>query len=414
MRPLRYSRCYSDWFLGILIYPKHLFLQKYPFNFNCFFFLATEDSPPPWVSFGTKIQSGNQDSNFKSLGNKSKDANKENSEFELQRQGAIAEASSGAIKKIFGGRVKRNVQPLSSQKPFEKKEQSRSKAKIALREKEFEEKPQKPSGKVSLFSFLEDKLPLTENSVAPLKKEVSNEQKPVTSNAFNTTKNETVPKTNNQHFNDNQSNRNMKQTTTSTSKPYKEYTKPGNDFSNNRFDNSNQSNYSPKPRYNNYQKPDRQNSNQNNFNKQFEKPQLPPPRQNFNNNQYSNTINNINININIINTQRQPYKPNFYQPEPKPTENRNFNTQSNKDVNETIHQMEKISLNSQFASRSLRQHLNLDPPRRNEDITYRKNSPQNFDWNVGDTCLAKYWEDGKVFFFFFYKNLFLQPKFIPN
>ncbi|KAJ8937080.1 hypothetical protein NQ318_018015, partial [Aromia moschata] len=73
---------------------------------------ASDDGPPPWVNFGNKIQTSSQDSDFKSLGTKNKEVNKDNSEFDLQRQGAIAEATTGAVKKIFGGRVKQNVQPV--------------------------------------------------------------------------------------------------------------------------------------------------------------------------------------------------------------------------------------------------------------------------------------------------------------
>lgn len=63
-----------------------------------------------------------------------------------------------------------------------------------------------------------------------------------------------------------------------------------------------------------------------------------------------------------------------------------------KNIQDTTHLMTKMSLNSQFATRSLRQHLNLGaskPPVNGVD------SGQT-SWNIGDKCLAKYWEDGKV------------------
>lgn len=71
----------------------------------------SNEGAPPWVPFGCKIVSGNQDKSFKSL-EKSKDTNAE-SEFDQQRKDAIAEASTGAVKKTFGGRVKQNVQPTT-------------------------------------------------------------------------------------------------------------------------------------------------------------------------------------------------------------------------------------------------------------------------------------------------------------
>ncbi|KAJ8975219.1 hypothetical protein NQ317_014523 [Molorchus minor] len=113
--------------------------------------VSGEDGPPPWVNFGCKIQTGNQEGNFKSLG-KNKEDNT-NSEFEQQRQGAIAEATSGAVRKVFGGRVKQNVQPITYN-PRDRQDKSRPKSKFVQKEKDMEEKPLKPSDKVSLLRFL--------------------------------------------------------------------------------------------------------------------------------------------------------------------------------------------------------------------------------------------------------------------
>ncbi|XP_071453136.1 tudor domain-containing protein 3 isoform X2 [Hetaerina americana] len=75
-----------------------------------------EGAAPPWIPFGQKILRANpQDRNFKSLeiGNKE---NKENPEFEAQRKDAIAEAAKAGCKKIFGGGNKQmldhNVQQI--------------------------------------------------------------------------------------------------------------------------------------------------------------------------------------------------------------------------------------------------------------------------------------------------------------
>ncbi|KAG8039627.1 hypothetical protein G9C98_000356 [Cotesia typhae] len=66
-----------------------------------------EGGPPPWIPFGQQIiKVTDKDKKFKSLAGDTKDGggiNKDNSEFEAQRQDAIAEASKQGSKKIFGG-----------------------------------------------------------------------------------------------------------------------------------------------------------------------------------------------------------------------------------------------------------------------------------------------------------------------
>lgn len=66
------------------------------------------NGPPPWILFGQKIsQNIPNDKSFKSLGaaggDKSKDPSKENTEFITTRNEAIAEAAKIGTKKIFGG-----------------------------------------------------------------------------------------------------------------------------------------------------------------------------------------------------------------------------------------------------------------------------------------------------------------------
>ena len=64
-----------------------------------------EGGPPPWIPFGKKIIKGGveTDKNFKALGASKEASDKEASEFEAQRQDAIAEAARLGGKKIFGG-----------------------------------------------------------------------------------------------------------------------------------------------------------------------------------------------------------------------------------------------------------------------------------------------------------------------
>nr|CAI5825081.1 unnamed protein product [Callosobruchus analis] len=93
-------------------------------------------------------------------------SSKENPEFEQQRLEAIAEASTGAVKKVFGGRVKQNVQPVQNNQnrsnQRQRRDQLKGKGKKMMDEEDIMEKPLKPTNKVSLFSFLEDKLPVNE------------------------------------------------------------------------------------------------------------------------------------------------------------------------------------------------------------------------------------------------------------
>lgn len=120
------------------------------------YFSDSNDGPPAWVNFGSKIQSDPQDKHFRSL--EEKNEAKENTKFDQARQDAIAEATSGAVKKVFGGGSKQAVQqPV---KPFRKPIERRTQKGKNMPVQELDEKPQKPSDRVSLFDFLENKLPV--------------------------------------------------------------------------------------------------------------------------------------------------------------------------------------------------------------------------------------------------------------
>ncbi|CAD6240416.1 GSCOCG00008777001-RA-CDS [Cotesia congregata] len=171
-----------------------------------------EGGPPPWIPFGQQIiKVTDKDKKFKSLAADTKDggiSKDQNSEFEAQRQDAIAEASKQGSKKVFGGGNKQlldhSVQKIVDQgftidqaeyalkinrnnvdralkslikndpnnkqtrEPREPKEQREHREHRESREpreprgkrsdkKNEEAKPS--SGKISLFDFLEDKLP---------------------------------------------------------------------------------------------------------------------------------------------------------------------------------------------------------------------------------------------------------------
>lgn len=159
-------------------------------------------SPPPWISFGNKIKGTNSDdaTTFKSLTTtKTKEVSKEESEFLSMRNSAIADAmTKGEIRKQFGGHNRQLMD--HNVKKIMDKGYSEEQAKLALKMsrgnlekamsnlkkrntnettdrrnnrlpdatapssrrggKSFDEPPPaKPSGKVSLFDFLSDKIP---------------------------------------------------------------------------------------------------------------------------------------------------------------------------------------------------------------------------------------------------------------
>ncbi|XP_055703721.1 tudor domain-containing protein 3 [Phlebotomus papatasi] len=154
---------------------------------------------PPWIPFGQKIDTKSLDVNIKSLaGDVEKDTAKENVEFNAQRSEAIAEASKAA-KKVFGGGQKmmdHNVQKIvdkgySEEEAHYALKMTRNDLGRAMRQlkrqagsgeekrEERGERPRRggrggfgrsgqdggeeasarPSGKISLFDFLETKLP---------------------------------------------------------------------------------------------------------------------------------------------------------------------------------------------------------------------------------------------------------------
>lgn len=159
--------------------------------------ISGEGGPPPWIPFGQRLEAQENDKQFKSIQENKQD----NAEFEAQRKGAIAEAQRlSGVKKVFGGGSKplldANVQKIvdagfteeqaentlkytknnvdralkvlqkrdaseSRQKDKTKETEPRGRGRGAGRNRDFQDEDQqvKPSGKVSLFEFLEDKLP---------------------------------------------------------------------------------------------------------------------------------------------------------------------------------------------------------------------------------------------------------------
>lgn len=160
-------------------------------------------SPPPWIPFGNKMKGTNgDDASFKSLKetNKPKEISKEEGEFLALRNTAIAEASTkGDVRKAFGGsnrqlmdhnvkkildkgytedqakqalksarnnleRAMSNLKKRGGNNDMVDRKYRPSTEMLPPREsrrggKSDEPPPAKPSGKVSLFDFLSDKIP---------------------------------------------------------------------------------------------------------------------------------------------------------------------------------------------------------------------------------------------------------------
>lgn len=183
---------------------------------------GTNGGPPPFIAFGEKIQqtaSITNDRSFKSLQNNVvKESENENSEFNSQRNDAIAEAYKSGTKKTFGGGTQKmvdsNVQKIMEKGYTEEqanhslriarnnldralsnlKRQDEKKAMMMQNSTKSDYEPKssgrdgrdgkrgsraganadptsssKPSAKVSLFEFLEDKLPQQENEISTAK-----------------------------------------------------------------------------------------------------------------------------------------------------------------------------------------------------------------------------------------------------
>lgn len=248
-----------------------------------------------------------------------------------------------------------NIQANQNTQKFEKKGSTHNRTKPSHKVMEVEGKPDKPLEKVSLFSFLEDKLPVDR-----------------TSNNSTTSKEGTfLYKTRGVQFESEKKIQNKEQ-------PARvQYPNERSDKNTNArggyskgVDKNTQKQFQYQKTFNNPKKSTNQNAND-----LIDAPSLKPVPQHI-----KNTV--------LENNQHQ---------ESNITNGAGFHSPINKvqkSIDNTTQLMTKMSLNSQFASRSLRQHLNLGLPKQNQ-TNNNLNEPRN-TWNIGDACLAKYWEDGKV------------------
>lgn len=358
------------------------------------FILVNEDGPPAWVNFGKKIITNISQQGFKSLENKSKE-NKEDVEFQTQRQDAISEATQGAVKKVFGGGVKApitfssnsnnnsNVNQNTSNRASNKqtrKQQAKEKIEV--------EKQEKPSQKVSLFDFLENKLPVSET----------------------TPKTTTNVKVYNEDYKNSETNK--------FNKPPNKYdvsskSGPSNRYQTNREFRNDKQNYEYRPPNRNDQR-NKYPTDRNDVRQQYQNEK--PPRFQKQKQDNSKYPTNSPLDIPRPEMSNQKYQNTTKEYRSKPDTN-NF-------INKLANEINSISLyNSKYEHEKLNrpQQNNMIPqqnhqlpqnhtiPQQNHNIQQQNHSIQQqnsmiqqnsvWKWKTGDRCMAKYWEDNKVSFY---------------
>lgn len=305
-------------------------------------FLAGIDGPPKWVNFGQKVLVTDTQI-VKSLDNKG--AEIQNSEFDALRKDAISEATTGAIKKVFGGGLKQAIYMSDNSKKYQQNTVNNDdRTRRGKREpKENLEKPQKPSKTMSFYDFLEAKLP------------VSKPENTYGYDNYAEKRNENFHNSKSAQYTDNKPN----------------YSKQANFpvLQNSTFNNSN--------RYNRYEHKPNTHLNQENRKNSNSR---------YNKSEYKQHILEENISQNPKNSTNGF---EVSQIEPKNNDTQRHNSSKPVKMNDLVESVEKLSVNNEFVARSLKQHLNLG----NEN---KRISPSN-NWKTGDRCMAKYWEDNKFY-----------------
>lgn len=271
---------------------------------------------------------------MKSLDNKG--AEVQNTEFDALRKDAINEASTGAIKKVFGGGLKQAIYMNDNSKKYQQSTvNNEERTRRGKREpKENLEKLQKPSKTMSFYDFLESKLPVS--------------------------KPENVSNYNNYTEKHNGNLQNSKSALYTDNKP--NYSKQANFpvLQNSTYNNSNRYN-----RYEHKSNPRLYQENRNNSNNRYNKSE-------YKHNSEENSTHNNKRTTNGFEVSHI---------EPK-TRN------DNSTIPEKMNDVEKLLVNDEFVTSRFK-NLNLG----NET---KKNTPSN-NWKTGDQCMAKYWEDNKFY-----------------
>ncbi|CAH0560042.1 unnamed protein product [Brassicogethes aeneus] len=386
---------------------------------------GTTDGPPPWVNFGCKIQAGDKNDAFKSLQPKTKDPNKDDTEFEQQRQKALAEASSGAVKKVFGGRVKEQVQPvvnrnLNNNTNNNRRNERRGFKGRNLEPREVDDVPQKPLEKVSLFDFLETKLPVAESAPKGIEKPVqqfnyqksnyerksdyknaprtSNSYSNAPSNGYNNFPKPHEPYSNKKEYQYNNGYNNY----TKPNEPYHKKDFGNKDYGNKDFGNKDYGNkdfgnkdYGNKD-FGNKDYGNKDFGNKDYGNKDFGNKDY--GNKDFGNKDYGNKDFGGKDYANNQKREHKQPKPESHQQQnhfnPKPQQEQKIE----KNLNDIAGNMSRLSLgNSNFASKIIRQQLNIAPNKKPEENLVANNQESGELLAVGNECLAKYWEDGKFY-----------------
>ncbi|XP_065158106.1 tudor domain-containing protein 3 [Atheta coriaria] len=369
------------------------------------------DGPPAWVNFGRKI-AGSETKDFKSLEDKTSKEDGKPTEFDVQRNVAIAEATTGAVKKVFGGGTKPLMkeaidgygykrEPREPREPRESKEGDRREFRDNREPRDRNNKPErrnkrepkggkddvvmaKPSDKVSLFAFLEDKLPETAQVVqTPQPQQI--QQKP---NNYNQKGNSNYNNKGQQHEKydryDNKYNKSGDYPSKQSNHYQNDYNKSGhyqNDYKSNNYQNDYKSGNGGN--YNDYKSGSYQNdykSSSSNYSRDNRRGNQPPRLQNK--------------------PVQQPAQPQYnnqqYQQFP-PVQNFHSTPAANsQNVDDLANKMDRLNVNASFAKNAFKQHLNLPnqsaPKSNNVDVAVGA-----WKFNIGDLCMAKYWEDNKYY-----------------
>lgn len=282
-----------------------------------------------------------------------------------------------------------NANVIKERKPQNPREKFNERK--AKKEVKSEEKLQKPPEKVSLFDFLENKLP-------------ANEELPISSVTTKKTSEYSESKSSNYRNNPNYEKPKYNQ-------PRNTYPNQGNnwhqqDTYNISYHTNNDYNisYHPNNNYNNYPQNRRNQYNYNNSQPNYYSNQRNTQYNKFDDKKLDSLTENFNQ-VTINNTDSTQKSTQYDKAQNLPV---------NKSTNEKPVERNR-NLNSEFASRSFRMHLNIkteSPRRSNSETAQMKetrkmetyetngqtNPPSNqINWKIGDQCMAKYWEDNKFY-----------------
>ncbi|XP_018397816.1 PREDICTED: tudor domain-containing protein 3 isoform X2 [Cyphomyrmex costatus] len=406
-----------------------------------------EGGPPPWIPFGKKIvKVSEQDKNFKALAEKEKPS-KENTEFETQRKDAIAEAAKQGNKKVFGGgnkqlldhsvqkivdrgftieqaeyalRVNRNnvdkalrsLQKIDTKHNSAKESREPREPRGKRDKKSDESKPS--SGKISLFDFLEDKLPMQPESVETTNLSQSNYMQNNESNQDRYESRGTEAQSGRGGRNQkggrgyqppprySEEHRNSKKTNNSNSTVYSQYNGVNHVPQNKppRF----QRNQEPQYQYQHdggreaYQKSSQPNDYRNTF-AQSRTSNANVDSGNDNYNRIHAELQGKNLGSNRNYNHLEPEAKNrhsydaSYNRHNRAQQNGTSKVYSSNTTEQNFKSQSRHQLNSNVGNK-----MSMNPNvQRNENNYGNPNITSTWVWQVGDKCMAKYWEDNRYY-----------------